>query len=233
MKAKLYLSKIIVTFSAIVLCTLSATAQNTTGKISGVVKNSNGDLAHLANVTISGSNIITGTDENGAYSFENIKPGTYALKVTFVGTKGAVKKVIVTAGETTEADFFLVDSRSDLKEVTINAGKPLNTVPVSIGKAGIRPLDLPQSTGVVSKQVIEDQQVNRLGEAIRNVSGVTLTQTRGGVGETFTARGYSIGINGGAGSIFQNGVLVNTAGFPETSSLQSIEVLKGSAALLY
>ncbi|MGZ3999458.1 MAG: hypothetical protein ACXVIY_02460, partial [Mucilaginibacter sp.] len=69
MKAKLYLPKIIVTFAIIILCIVSATAQNTTGKISGVVKNSNGDLAHLANVTISGTNIITGTDENGAYSF--------------------------------------------------------------------------------------------------------------------------------------------------------------------
>ena len=67
----------------------------------------------------------------------------------------------------------------------------------------------------------------------RNVSGVTLTQTRGGVGETYTARGYSIGIGGGAGSVFQDGVLVNTAGFPEASTLESIEILKGSSALQY
>ncbi|MDB5009956.1 MAG: TonB-dependent siderophore receptor, partial [Mucilaginibacter sp.] len=78
-----------------------------------------------------------------------------------------------------------------------------------------------------------DQQVNRLGDAVKNISGVSLTQTRGGVGETFSARGYSIGITGASGSIFKNGVLVNTAGFPEASTLESVEVLKGSAALLY
>lgn len=233
MKAKFYSSKIVFIFLITCLSITSASAQNNTGTISGIVKTTRGDLVHLASITISGLNKVTGTDENGAYLFENIKPGTYSLKVTFIGTKGAVKKVTVIAGETTQADFILAESLSDLKEVTVNAGKTPNTLPVNIGKADIRPLDLPQSIGMVSKQVIEDQQVNRLGEAIRNVSGVTLTQTRGGVGETFTARGYSIGINGGAGSIFKNGAVVNTAGFPETSTLQSIEILKGSAALLY
>src|ERR1700739_918977 len=99
MKIKLYFSKITVTIVTIILCTGSAAAQNTTGKISGVVKNSNGDLVHLANIAISGLNKVTGTDDSGAYSFENVKPGTYTLKVTFIGTKGATKKVTVTLGE--------------------------------------------------------------------------------------------------------------------------------------
>ncbi|GAA4100585.1 hypothetical protein GCM10022392_26490 [Mucilaginibacter panaciglaebae] len=133
--------------------------------------------------------------------------------------------------KTTTVDFVLTESFSTLNEVIINANR--SPRPVSIDKANIRALDLPQSTGTVGHQVIEDQQINRLGEAIKNVSGVSLTQTRGGVGETFSARGYSIGITGASGSIFKDGVLTNTAGFPEASTLESVEVLKGSAALLY
>jgi len=34
----------------------------------------------------------------------------------------------------------------------------------------------------------------RLGDVVKNVSGVSLTQQRQGVAETFSARGYSIGI---------------------------------------
>ena len=59
------------------------------------------------------------------------------------------------------------------------------------------------------------------------------TQQRQGVAETFSSRGYSIGIAGGTGSIFKNGITSNTAGFPEASTLESIEILKGSSALLY
>ncbi len=216
-----------------VLCAAIVNAQSLTGKISGIVKTTYGKPAPDVTITIKELNKRTSTDENGAYEFKNIKPGNYILKATFVGSKSAEKAVIVTANETAAVDFAIGESLSELKEVNINAGKTTNTIPVKIGKANLNQLDLPQSTGVVSSQVIEDQQINRLGDAVRNVTGVTLTQTRGGVGETFSARGYSIGINGGANSIFKNGVPVNTAGFPEASALESIEVLKGSAALLY
>src|SRR4029077_306113 len=68
---------------------------------------------------------------------------------------------------------------------------------------------------------------------IRNISGVSLTQTRLGVNETYTARGYSIGVTGGAGSIFKNGLVSNIAGMPEAATLESVEVMKGSSAMLY
>ena len=233
MKTNSYFKKLSFTFAIILLCIVIADAQSITGKITGLVKSNDSQPVPGVTIIIKELNKTTSSDENGTYIFKNIKPGYYTLKVTYVGTIGAEKKITVEADKATTADFTLAASSSQLKEVRINAGKILNTIPVTIGKANIANLDLPQSTGVVSNRLIQDQQINRLGDAVRNVSGVSLTQTRGGVGETFSARGYSIGINGGAGSIFKNGVLVNTAGFPEASTLESIEVLKGSAALLY
>jgi iron complex outermembrane receptor protein len=233
MKTNSYFKKLSIAFVITLLCIAIADAQSITGKITGLKRSSDSQPVQGVTITIKELNKNTSSDEDGNYIFKNIKPGNYTLKATYVGTIGAEKKVAVEADKATTADFTLAASSSQLKEVRISAGKTLNTIPVAIGKAHIASLDLPQSTGVVSQQVIEDQQINRLGDAVRNVSGVTLTQTRGGVGETFSARGYSIGINGGASSIFKNGVLVNTAGFPEASTLQSIEILKGSAALLY
>lgn len=203
------------------------------GNIKGHITTSDGKPAEFVTVSIKELNKATRSDDQGQYSLQNIKPGTYTLKVSFIGLEWQEKTVTITGGKTIVVDFTLAETSAKLNEVTINARKTLNNTKVSLGKADISPLDLPQSTGVVSNQVIQDQQVNHLGDAIRNVSGVTLTQTRQGVGETFTARGYSIGITGSAGSIFKNGVLVNTAGFPEASTLESVEVLKGSAALLY
>ncbi len=39
-------------------------------------------------------------------------------------------------------------------------------------------MDLPQTVGYVNNTVINDQQAIRVGDIIKNVSGVSLTQTR-------------------------------------------------------
>ncbi|MFD1257023.1 TonB-dependent siderophore receptor [Mucilaginibacter terrae] len=207
-------------------------AQGTTGKVSGKITTSDGQPAPGVTVTIKEINRSTSTNANGTYIISNVKPGSYTLVASLIGSKTEVKSITVTAGETLKPSFTLSENASQLQEVVLSASGSINK-PVSFGKAGIKPLDLPQSTGVISNTVITDQQAVRVGDVIRNVSGVSLTQTRGGVAETFSARGYSIGIAGAGGSIFKNGVITNTQGFPDASTLESIEVLKGSSALLY
>jgi len=203
----------------------------TTGKIAGAIHTSDGKPAAFVTVSLKEINRSTMTADDGSFAIGNIKSGDYTLVVSLIGQQNQEKKVTVQASKTTTIDFVLTENASQLNEVIIKANR--SPKPVTLDKAGLRALDLPQSTGTVSSRVIKDQQVNRLGDAIKNVSGVSLTQTRGGVGETFSARGYSIGITGASGSIFKDGVLTNTAGFPEASALESVEVLKGSAALLY
>ncbi|MEO6978774.1 MAG: TonB-dependent receptor, partial [Mucilaginibacter sp.] len=227
-----YILSTLLSFFMLIFCNVvKADDDLATGKISGTVKTSDGQPAAFVTVSIKELNRSTSTSDDGSFTISNIKGGNYTLIVSFIGTQSQEKPVTVVASKTVTVDFVLTENASKLNEVVINAGRVPK--PVSIDKANIRALDLPQSTGTVSKRVIEDQQVNRLGDAVKNVAGVSLTQTRGGVGETFSARGYSIGITGASGSIFKDGVLTNTAGFPEASTLQSVEILKGSAALQY
>ncbi|GAB4018387.1 TonB-dependent siderophore receptor [Spirosoma koreense] len=216
------------TGSLLLLLSLQALAQ-THGIISGVVKTNDGNPASFVNVSLKEVRKGTVTAEDGSYQLRGINPGTYTLQVTFVGLRTQEQSVTVKAGQTTRTDFSLLENTSQLSEVEVTG----NSQSVTLGKAGIAPLDLPQMTGVVSNVVIANQQASRLGDVLKNVSGVSLTQQRGGVAETFSARGYSIGIAGAGGSIFKNGVVSNTMGFPEASTLESIEVLKGSSALLY
>jgi len=229
--AKIYSRSIKLIFLLLTTCVLVKADDLTTGKISGTVTTSDGKPAAYVTVSIKELNRATSTKDDGTYLITNIKPGNYTLVVSFIGTKSQEKPVIVTASKITTVDLTLSENASELNEVIVNANK--TPKPVTLDKAGLRALDLPQSSGTVSTRVIEDQQINHLGDAIKNVSGVSLTQTRGGVGETFSARGYSIGITGASSSIFKDGILTNTAGFPEASTLESVEVLKGSAALLY
>ncbi|CAN5365735.1 TonB-dependent siderophore receptor [soil metagenome] len=215
-------------FSLVIASSLSLFAQ-TQGSIRGIVKTSDGNPAAFVNVSLKETRKGTVTTEEGTYQLKGINPGTYTLQITFVGLQTQEKTVSVQAGQAASVDFALAESASQLSEVEVTG----NNQVVTLGKATLAPLDLPQMTGVVSSVVIANQQASRLGDVLKNVSGVSLTQQRGGVAETFSARGYSIGIAGAGGNIFKNGVVSNTMGFPEASTLESVEVLKGSSALLY
>jgi iron complex outermembrane receptor protein len=203
-----------------------------TGVIKGVIRTSDGRPAAFVSVGIPKSAKGANTAEDGSFQITGVEPGEHELQVSYVGLQPQRQTVTVVAGQATKADFALSESSAQLNEVVVK-GSNITNRPATASKADIAPLDLPQSVGVVSSTVIADQQINRLGDALRNVSGVSLTQQRGGVAETFSARGSSIGIGGGGGSIFKNGLLTNTQGFPDASTLESVEVLKGAAALLY
>src|SRR5205085_1330961 len=73
------------------------------------------------------------------------------------------------------------------------------------------------------------QQAQRLSDVIRNVNGVYVTTTRGAVQESFGARGYGFG----SSNLFKNGARINSGVTPEMSSLERVEVLKGSTAILF
>ncbi|GAB3634998.1 TonB-dependent siderophore receptor [Hymenobacter arcticus] len=203
------------------------------GTIRGVIRTSDGNPAAFVSVGIPKSGKGANTAEDGSFAITGVEPGTHELQVSFVGLQPQRQTVTVAAGQTTKADFALSESTAQLNEVVVTGGTAVVNRPASASKADLAPLDQPQSIGVVTSTVIADQQINRLGDALRNVSGVSLTQQRGGVAETFSARGSSIGVAGSGGSIFKNGLLSNTQGFPDASTLESVEVLKGAAALLY
>lgn len=217
---------------AILLC-LSGIAFGQNSSIKGIVTTTDGRPVSSVTVSVSALKIFTVTDDDGSFFLTNIKPGNYTIIFTHTGLAMQQKEVALSAGKATEISISLKETAKELDEIIITTDKTTNRKTPSFSKAGLSPLDNPQSVGVISRTVIADQQVMRLGDVVKNVSGVSLTQQRQGVAETFSARGYSIGIGGGTGSIFKNGIATNTGGFPEASTLESVEVMKGSSALLY
>jgi iron complex outermembrane receptor protein len=205
---------------------------NRRGTITGHVALADGQTPDHVSVLVKGTTTGTTPDAEGNFSLE-APAGWQVLVVSGLGYSSQETAVQVFPQRTTAAPpLTLAPGHQQLNEVVVTGSNIINR-PATASKSDIAPLDLPQSIGVVSSTVIADQQVNRLGDALRNVSGVSLTQQRGGVAETFSARGYSIGVAGAGGSIFKNGLIANTQGFPDASTLESIEVLKGAAALLY
>jgi len=119
------------------------------------------------------------------------------------------------------------DTVKNLKEVAIlgknDKGKS------SVNRAGIKPLDMPQAIQVIGNEIIFQQQSVRLSDVIKNANGVYVGSARGGAQESFWSRGYDMSSN----NMFKNGFRFNSGSIPEVASLEKVEILKGSAALLY
>jgi iron complex outermembrane receptor protein len=99
----------------------------------------------------------------------------------------------------------------------------------SVNRSGIKPMDLPQSIQVIGSDVIAQQQSILLSDVIKNVNGVYVGSARGGAQESFYSRGYDMSAN----NMFKNGFRFNGGSKPEVASLEKVEILKGSSALLY
>ncbi len=88
-------------------------------------------------------------------------------------------------------------------------------------------LEIPQAIQVVPRQVIEDQRVQRIADALRNVSGVTPKINLVGA-DTYTIRGFDTDTN------LRNGFRHdNFSAYTDTSTIERVEVLKGPASVLY
>jgi iron complex outermembrane receptor protein len=92
--------------------------------------------------------------------------------------------------------------------------------------------DIPQSIQIIPRQVIEEQGAVVMRDVLRNVSGVTATDS------SFTAFADHINIRGfeASGNFVKNGLRRGAFGenLPqETANIERLEVLKGPASVLY
>lgn len=198
------------------------------GSIRGHVQSSDGKPAAFVSVSINNTDKNTMTDEEGNFRLGGIKAGTYILHVSHVGLATEEQRIVVADGKQTEVTITLHENAAQLNEVVVSSSHRQNR-PVKVGKSGLQPLDIPQNIQVIDSTVIADQQINRLTDVIKNINGIALGENRGSVNETFNARGYSLGAN----NVLKNGARTSLGGSIEASTLESVEVLKGSAALLY
>ncbi|MDD1621533.1 MAG: TonB-dependent receptor, partial [Methylococcaceae bacterium] len=92
-------------------------------------------------------------------------------------------------------------------------------------------METPLNIQVVPKAVLDDQQAIKLDKSVKLVSGVTTGQGTGGLSDQITIRGF-FNFN-----YFRNGMRIDTDGGADgtraMANVQSIEVLKGPAAMLY
>lgn len=203
------------------------------GAISGIIKTADGEPASYVTLSLKGLNRGAVSDEYGRYLIKNVKEGTYTLVASFVGLQSQEKSVVVVSGKTTTIDFELQESAQQLAEIVVTGISSSNEKEVSIGKVSIKPMDLPQSTMQIDRDVLERQQSLHLSDVLMNTNGVYVMGNTGGTQEEIAGRGFSFSGSNGVSNTFKNGTRFNNSVMPELSSLEKVEVLKGSNAILF
>lgn len=156
--------------------------------------------------------VITGTDA----------PPTADINATATGLTLSVAPGVAQAGEEDDAIRILVEGEDGRRYAEPNA--------VTGTRTDIPQIEVPQAIQVIPEAVLEDQQVIRLNDALRNAPGVVQGNTFGGARENFVIRGFE------GAAILQDGFRAEdtaSVSFQETAILQQVEVLRGPASILY
>jgi iron complex outermembrane receptor protein len=218
----------------LLLCaSLTASALEKLGAIKGTVTTSDNKPAENIVVTIKSIKRSALTDQNGAFTFNRINPGTYELEVIVPDAAPVTETVSVTGDEmATVAIRIHVSQQQLLKEVVIQqAGSKYKTSNISPSLRLAEPLqEIPQNIQIVSAATLSDQQVTSMSDGvIRNVSGVTRLEHWGDMYTRINMRGSQI-------AAFRNGMnVVNSSWGPLTedmSFVDHIEFVKGPAGFM-
>jgi len=199
------------------------------GVITGKITTSDDQPAASVTVELKGTGRYTTTNEEGIFTIKNLKEGSYTLVVSMIGLKTVEKNLSVEKDGTSNVFITLYEDARHLSQVVVTAQKSLNEKVTAIGKMPVAPKDLPQAITVINKNILDQQQVQSMGDALQNVNGVYVMGNTAGVQEEIAARGYAFGSN----NTFKNGARFNNGIKPEFSSVEKVEVLKGGNAILY
>jgi hypothetical protein len=111
------------------LLSLPANAQMTVGHVTGTVTDPSGAVVPGANVTLTniGTNVAqrTVTTSTGSYTFEQVDPGTYSLRVEAAGFTAAVTNGIVVHVQQTVTQNYALVVGNVTTQVTVSEATPL------------------------------------------------------------------------------------------------------------
>lgn len=125
--------------------------------------------------------------------------------------------------ETTTLAPVVVHGTRDRESQTYQSGV------TSVGKTPTAAKDIPQSLTVVNDKLLQDQGKDSFKEALRNVPGITFEAGEGGrIGDSIRLRGFSV-----SGDIYLDGIRDIAQYNRDTFNVDRIEVLRGSASMLF
>jgi Fe(3+) dicitrate transport protein len=214
------------------IATLSAYANlfAQTGTIKGkLVDINNKNALSGISIYLRDTKLGTASNGNGNYNITDVPVGNYTLMVSAIGYYTLTEEIIVKEGETTTVNFSMIESISNLSEVTV----------MTNGNSGLQ--DIPGSVSYISPKALAKFSYTDINSTLRAVPGVNLQEEDGfglrpniGLRGTGTERSSKI-------TLMEDGVLMAPAPyaapaayyFPTIGRMQAVEILKGSSQIKY
>ncbi len=201
-----------------ILSSYTGFSQGKNGQVQGYLKDAGThELLSFATVMFEGTNNGVVSDDLGFYRFNSVAPGSYKMKVSYVGYQDTTLNIVVVEGKTLQKDVLLRTS-SSVEEVVVTAQargqvKAINT----------------QITAKTIKNVVSEEKIRELpdansAEALARLPGVSVSR-QGGEATSIQIRGVS------ANTIYVNGMrLDGNLSAISSSMIGSIEVSKAFMA---
>ena len=212
-----------------VLCTFASAAGAQQLSLSGTVRDTAGVVPGATVTLRSGGNEVasTMTDGTGNYRFPGLTAGSYELTVALRGFETAVRNVALGA-VTPSVDVVLAVGRvTTAVTVTATDGKATAT------RLPVADVDVPAQVSTIPQELMRQQGINTVGDALKNSSGVQAIRWYG-VYEQYTVRGFFDADRDGFNVVLLDGMRRNGNRYAtQTNNIEAIEVLKGPASILY
>lgn len=134
-----------------------------TGGIKGVITDAEtGETLIGVNILISGTSFGAATGIDGDYEIDDIRPGEYTVRITYIGYETVLLTAIkVESGEFTELDY-------KLKPKVLTSGEEI----VVIGERPIFDVEKSTTSSTISRKDIEAAPVRKVEDAVSLQSGV-------------------------------------------------------------
>lgn len=218
------MSKVLI-FLSLVFLSGSLSGQSIKGKI---YSQNTRDALSGVSIRIEGaSSKGTATDENGGFNFENIQPGKYTVKASYVGYE-TYQTTLILDNEGVNLEIFLISQSGSLPEVQILSASRRNTSSVH----------LPFASSVLNLPAQSENIPRTVPESLNIIPGVFVQKTNHGGGSPFIR-----GLTGNQTLILIDGIRLNNSTFRygpnqylntiDPFSVNKIEVLRGSGSVQY
>ncbi|WP_313113814.1 TonB-dependent receptor [Aequorivita sediminis] len=199
------------------------TAANSQNSLIGTIISKNSNEPLLATVYIPQLEKGTTSDFDGNYIVNNIPDGNYNVVYSALGYATVSKKILFTKGKTITKAIQLEESAVEMEEVIIST-----------------PFHKLQSENVMKVERVSTESLNASGavtlaEGIKNIAGVDVISTGVGIGKPVIR-----GLSSNRVLTYTQGVRLENQQFGDEHGLgineagiESVEVIKGPASLLY
>jgi len=165
------------------------------GSLSGIVTDkTSGAVLPGANCVLQGTALGSASDINGEYRILNIPPGSYTLKVRYIGYVSSEITVQIKPDQLLRQSVSLQSTVIDFKQVTITAQREGQVAAIN------QQLTAEAIKNVVSAERIQEVPDANAAESVSRLPGISLSRS-GGEGAKVVVRGLSpkynkISING-------------------------------------